>query len=65
MILMRMQEFTRKAFHDKVISKKEFRAGQKVRLYQSRRWLFLGKLHSCWIGPFVVTNIFPHGAVEI
>ena len=24
-----------------------------------------GKLRSKWIGPFVVTNVFPHGAVEI
>ncbi|KAK4484218.1 hypothetical protein RD792_011441 [Penstemon davidsonii] len=24
-----------------------------------------GKLHSRWIGPFVVTNVFPHGADEI
>ncbi|XP_073153374.1 uncharacterized protein [Henckelia pumila] len=24
-----------------------------------------GKLHSRWIGPFVITNVFPHGAVEI
>ncbi|KAJ8752204.1 hypothetical protein K2173_003812 [Erythroxylum novogranatense] len=27
--------------------------------------LFPGKLKSKWIGPFVITNIFPHGAVEI
>lgn len=24
-----------------------------------------GKLRSKWIDPFVVTNVFPHGAVEI
>ena len=27
--------------------------------------MFPGKLRSHWIGPFVVTNIFPHGAIEI
>ncbi|XP_024036911.1 uncharacterized protein LOC112096919 [Citrus clementina] len=27
--------------------------------------LFPGKLRSCWVGPFIVTNVFPHGAVEI
>jgi hypothetical protein len=27
--------------------------------------LFPGKLHSRWIGPFVVSNVFPYGAVEI
>ncbi|XP_038978496.1 uncharacterized protein LOC120108837 [Phoenix dactylifera] len=54
-----------KAFHDKMISRKEFKVGQKVLLYHSRLRLFPGKLRSRWIGPFVVTNIFPHGAVEI
>jgi hypothetical protein len=27
--------------------------------------LFPGKLRSYWIGPFVVSNVFPYGAVEI
>ncbi|KAJ9152455.1 hypothetical protein P3X46_026020, partial [Hevea brasiliensis] len=34
-------------------------------LYNSRLKLMSGKLHSRWIGPFVVTNVFPYGAVEI
>ena len=54
-----------KAFHDKMISRKEFKVGQKVLLYHSQLRLFLGKLRSHWVGPFVVTNVFPHGAVEI
>nr|GLL29670.1 uncharacterized protein LOC109178455 [Ipomoea trifida] len=54
-----------KAFHDKMILRKEFSIGQKVLLFQSRLRLFPGKLRSRWIGPFIVTNIFPHGAVEI
>ncbi|XP_062151973.1 uncharacterized protein LOC133860367 [Alnus glutinosa] len=54
-----------KAFHDKMIFRKEFKIGQKALLYQSRLRLFPSKLRSRWIGPFVVTNIFPHGAVEI
>ena len=48
-----------------MISRKEFKVGQKVLLYHSQLRLFPGKFRSCWIGPFVVTNIFPHGAVEI
>ncbi|KAJ9173994.1 hypothetical protein P3X46_017072 [Hevea brasiliensis] len=40
-----------KAFHDKMIFRKQFEVGQKLR--------------SRWIGPFVVTNVFPHGAIEI
>ena len=54
-----------KVFHDKMISRKEFKVGQKVFLYHSRLRLFSGKLRSRWIGPFVVTNVFPHGAIEI
>lgn len=54
-----------KYFHDKMISRKEFSIGQKVLLFNSRLKIMAGKLRSKWIGPFVVTNIFPHGAVEI
>lgn len=34
-------------------------------LYNSQLKLFPGKLRSRWVGPFVITNVFPHGAVEI
>ncbi|KAH9792667.1 hypothetical protein KPL71_004223 [Citrus sinensis] len=54
-----------KAFHDKQILRKNFEVGQKVLLFHSRLKLFPGKLRSRWVGPFVVINIFPHGAVEI
>ncbi|CAL2259908.1 unnamed protein product [Prunus armeniaca] len=54
-----------KAFHDKAIQRKTFEIGQKVLLFNSRLWLFPGKLRSRWYGPFVVTNVFPHGVVEI
>jgi hypothetical protein len=53
------------AFHDKMISRMQFKIGQKVLLYHSRLRLFLGKLRSRWVRPFVVTNVFPRGAVEI
>ncbi|KAM2693038.1 hypothetical protein EV2_007258 [Malus domestica] len=53
-----------KVFHDKMIRGKSFSIGQKVLLFNSRLRLFLGKLRSKWIGPFVVTNVFPHGAVQ-
>ncbi|XP_026451098.1 uncharacterized protein LOC113351298 [Papaver somniferum] len=54
-----------KAFHDSRISRKQFTVGQKVLLFNSRLNLFPGKLKSRWIGPFVVLNMFSHGAVEI
>ncbi|XP_062008347.1 uncharacterized protein LOC133725208 [Rosa rugosa] len=54
-----------KAFHDKMITRKTFVVGQKVILFHSRLKLFPGKLRSRWVGPFVITNVFSHGAVEI
>ncbi|KAL9444093.1 hypothetical protein AB3S75_017301 [Citrus x aurantiifolia] len=54
-----------KTFHDRMILRKEFYVGQKVLLFHSKLKLFPGKLRSCWVGPFIVTNVFPHGAVEI
>ncbi|CAL8082989.1 unnamed protein product [Prunus armeniaca] len=54
-----------KAAHDKMIRSKTFSVGQKVLLFNSRLRLFPGKLRSKWIGPFVVTNVFPYGAVQI
>lgn len=38
--------------------------GKKVLLYNSKLRLFQGKLRSK-IGPFLITEISPHGAVEI
>ncbi|KAH9726990.1 hypothetical protein KPL70_008483 [Citrus sinensis] len=54
-----------KTFHDRMILRKEFSVGQKVLLFHSKLKLFPGKLRSRWVGPFIVTNVFPHGAVEI
>ncbi|XP_045791710.1 uncharacterized protein LOC123886438 [Trifolium pratense] len=52
-------------FHDKMISKKKFSVGQKVLLFKSRLKDMVGKFRSKWIGPFIVTNVFPSGAIEI
>ena len=48
-----------------MILRKEFSVGQKVLLFHSRFKLFPGKLRSPWVVPFIVTNVFPHGAVDI
>ncbi|RDX85242.1 hypothetical protein CR513_33602, partial [Mucuna pruriens] len=45
--------------------RKEFRDGQKVLLFHSRLRLIASKLHSRWDKPFVITNVFPYGAVEL
>ncbi|XP_070672599.1 uncharacterized protein [Malus domestica] len=54
-----------KAFHDKMIRSKTFSIGQKVLLFNSHLRLFPSKLNSKWIGAFVITNVFPYGAVQI
>ncbi|XP_024190608.1 uncharacterized protein LOC112194626 [Rosa chinensis] len=54
-----------KAYHDKMLCGKAFVVGQKVLLFHSRLKLFPGKLKSRWIRPFVVTHVFPHGAIQI
>ena len=54
-----------KAWHDKLIERKEFESGQRVLLFNSRLKLFPGKLKSTWLRPFTVTQVFPYGGVEI
>ncbi|GKA22947.1 transposon ty3-I gag-pol polyprotein [Tanacetum coccineum] len=54
-----------KAFHDRHITKKSFLVGQKVWLFNASLKLFPGKLRSKWTGPYVVTQVSPHGAIEI
>ncbi|KAK8508033.1 hypothetical protein V6N11_073541 [Hibiscus sabdariffa] len=54
-----------KELHDRRISFKTFDVNQKVLLFNSKLKLFAGKLRSKWLGPYKVTHVFPHGAVEI
>ncbi|XP_038875060.1 uncharacterized protein LOC120067586 [Benincasa hispida] len=54
-----------KHWHDKRLCEKNLQVGQKVLLFNSRLRLFLGKLKSRWSGPFMIKEIFPHGAVEL
>jgi hypothetical protein len=54
-----------KRWHDQNIVKREFYVGQQVLLYNSRLRLFPGKLRSRWSGPYTITQIFPHGAIEL
>ena len=54
-----------KKWHDQNISRKEFKAGEQVLLYNSRLKLFLGKLKSRWSGPYTVVTSTPFGAVTL
>ena len=54
-----------KRYHDQRIEKREFVVGDLVLLFNSRLRLFPGKLKSKWTGPFFLTKVFSHGAVEL
>ncbi|XP_021834473.1 uncharacterized protein LOC110774242, partial [Prunus avium] len=54
-----------KKWHDKHILRKDFFAGQKVLLFNSRLRLFPGKLKSRWSGPFTILQVFPSGVIEV
>ncbi|XP_020538271.1 uncharacterized protein LOC110010412 [Jatropha curcas] len=54
-----------KQWHDKKIIKRNLRVGQKVLLYNLKLCLFPGKLCSRWTSPFIMKEIFPHGAFEL
>ncbi|KAK0597787.1 hypothetical protein LWI29_028591 [Acer saccharum] len=55
----------KKKLHDNKILRKEFHPGMLDFLYQSRLKLFPTKLKLKWARPFRVTQVFPHGAIEI
>ncbi|RDX98688.1 hypothetical protein CR513_18361, partial [Mucuna pruriens] len=64
--LQELEELRLEAYENSWIYKaKEFRIGQKVLLFHSRFKLIVCKLHSRWDGPFVTTNVFPYGVVEL
>ncbi|XP_021991618.1 uncharacterized protein LOC110888399 [Helianthus annuus] len=54
-----------KKVHDAKIKKPTFEVGQKVWLYNSRLKLFVGKLKSKWIGPYVIRRVGRFGDVDI
>ena len=54
-----------KVWHDKHLVHNELKLGQQVLLFNSRLKSFPGKLRSRWSGPFVITQVFPYGTVEL
>ncbi|GJV38573.1 reverse transcriptase domain-containing protein [Tanacetum coccineum] len=55
-----------KRWHDsRLRGDKNFKAGDKVLLFNSRFKMHPGKLKSKWYGPNVVKTVYPYGTVEI
>ncbi|GJZ88733.1 reverse transcriptase domain-containing protein, partial [Tanacetum coccineum] len=50
---------------DSKIKNRIFNVGDRVLLFNSRLKIFSGKLKTCWTGPFIVTQVFPYGTVEL
>ncbi|RVW83065.1 Retrovirus-related Pol polyprotein from transposon 297 [Vitis vinifera] len=54
-----------KMWHDQLISRKDFRNGQRVLLHDSKLHIFSSKLKSRWIGPFTIHQVHSNGVVEL
>nr|XP_004234900.1 uncharacterized protein LOC101253980 [Solanum lycopersicum] len=54
-----------KMYHEQRIEKRNFVVGDSVLLFNSRLRMFSVKLKSKWTSPFLITKVFPHGAVEL
>ncbi|XP_070007844.1 uncharacterized protein [Nicotiana sylvestris] len=54
-----------KYLHDKHIRNREFKEGDLVLLFNSRLWMFSGKLKSNWSGPFKVVHVTPFRALDL
>jgi hypothetical protein len=54
-----------KSWHDRHIKTKVFIQGDKVLLYDNRYQEHPGKLRMHWLGPFIVAEIRPLGAVRL
>ena len=52
-------------YHDQKIEKRKSLFRKLVLLFNSRLRLFPCKLNSKWTGPYLITQLFPHGAVEL
>ena len=54
-----------KKYHEQKIEKCNFLVGYLVLLFNSRLCLFPGTLKSKWTDPYLIIQLFPHGAVEL
>ena len=36
-----------------------------ILVYNNRHKQFLGKLHTRWMGPYMVTEVFPNGSLQL
>ena len=54
-----------KKWHDQLITRKTFKLGDQVLLYDSKLHLFPGKLKSLWTCPFIIHQAYLNGSVDL
>ena len=54
-----------KKYHDQKIEKHDILVGDLVLFLDYKMRLFPGKLMSKWTGPYLITQLFLHGAVDL
>nr|GEW58493.1 hypothetical protein [Tanacetum cinerariifolium] len=54
-----------KRLHDSKIKNRVFNIGDRVLLFNSRLKILSCKLKSRWSGPFIISQVYPYGTVEL
>ncbi|GKE12699.1 reverse transcriptase domain-containing protein [Tanacetum coccineum] len=54
-----------KRLHDSKIKNRVFNVGDRVLLFNSRLKILSCKLKTLWSGPFMITQVFPYGTIEL
>nr|GEW03842.1 reverse transcriptase domain-containing protein [Tanacetum cinerariifolium] len=54
-----------KRLHESKIKDRVFNIGNRVLLFNSRLKIFSEKLKSRWSGPFIISQVYPYGTVEL
>ena len=54
-----------KKWHDQLISRKNFKQGDQLLLYDSKLHLFPSKLKSRWTGPFTIQVVYSNRSVDL
>ncbi|XP_074277480.1 uncharacterized protein LOC141601112 [Silene latifolia] len=52
-------------WHDRMMSRRDFKDGSKVLVFQNSLKLFSEKLRSRWLKPYIVRKVHSHGAVDV
>ena len=54
-----------KKWHNQLITRKNFKQGDQVLIYDSKLHLFPSKLKSKWAGPFIIHQVYLNGSVDL